>query len=95
MIKDKKLTVLGLVAAIVLSMAFISCSDSDDDPTSDVITLETPVYDNVSAKYEIRDNSSDISSIELTASGNYIIIYSNTSSYGKRAVAASYSEKNF
>lgn len=91
--KVKNWKLFGLVTTVALSMAFISCSDSDDDDVRDVITLETPVYENVSAKYVIEDNSSNISSIELTASGNYIIIYNNTSYYGAKTATVAYEKK--
>lgn len=49
--------------------AFSACSSDDDD-----YTFETPQYEEISAKYTATTNASAINSLELTASGNYIII---------------------
>ena len=57
----------------------VSCG-SDNDPDGgngglgDIPSLPTPEYENSSAKYEINPSNSPITSIELTASGDYIII---------------------
>ena len=75
-------TVKGILSCTVLALALTSLaacsSDDDDNPPADntenpTTTLETPQYESVSAKYNITSASSDIKSIELTASGNYII----------------------
>lgn len=56
-----------------------ACSSSDDEPENggeglgEVPALPTPEYESSSAKYEITQSSSSISSIELTASGEYIV----------------------
>ncbi len=65
-----------------------ACSSSDDEPENggeglgEVPALPTPEYESSSAKYEITQSSSSISSIELTASGEYII----ESAYSYRGV---------
>lgn len=55
--------------------AFVACGSDDDDDASvsGGNNLVTPQYESVSALYQITDDESDIQSIELTASGNYII----------------------
>lgn len=66
-----------LSIAICLTAGLLtSCSDDDNDDgsTQQEITLDTPEYESVSAKYNIA--SGGISSIELTASGNYVVTMS-------------------
>lgn len=53
-------------------LAFSACGSDDDS-----YTFETPQYENISAKYTATSNASSINSLELTASGNYIIIKNN------------------
>lgn len=72
--------ILG-VLLVASSISLSSCSDDDNDGGDQDITLETPAYEDVSAKYEITSGASGISSIELTASGNYIIISDNAPYY--------------
>lgn len=78
----------ALIFGVLLAssaMVLMSCSDDDDDKDggqdeggiTGEITLETPEYEDVSAKYEITSGAAGISSIELTASGNYIVVYEN------------------
>lgn len=52
-----------------------SCSSSDDNDGDG--KLETPQYAADAAKYEITDESSEVKSIELTESGQYIVIMNN------------------
>lgn len=65
----KCLGVAMLLAACLMS----SCSDDDEDTKPQDINLETPAYEDVSAKYDVTSGGGGISSIELTASGNYVI----------------------
>lgn len=58
---------------------FSSCSSDDDNETSEPINLETPAYESVSAKYNVTSGGDGISSIELTESGEYIVIFDNAS----------------
>lgn len=58
------------VALACVAMAACS-SDEDEDGSS---SLETPKYEAEAAKYTITDESCDYESIELTESGNYIIV---------------------
>lgn len=51
---------------------FSSCSSSDDNDGEG--QLDTPQYAADAAKYEITDESSEVKSIELTESGQYIVI---------------------
>ena len=59
-----------LMLSAFMGMQFVSCSSDDDENTD----LKTPLYESASAKYKITESSADIQSIELTASGNYIIV---------------------
>ena len=58
----------------IVSLGFFSCSSDDDDNQGGGTSLETPKYESVSALYEVTGNSGiDVKTIELTASGDYII----------------------
>lgn len=74
---------LMAMAVMALPFAFTSCSSDDDDNGGG--TLETPKYESEAAKYEITSSDAEYSSIELTASGNYIIV-KNPSTGGARAL---------
>ena len=67
---------------IFLATGFMSysCSDNDDDNNNgnNSPTLETPIFESISAKYEVI-NGDNIKSIELTESGNYVVILKNFS----------------
>ena len=65
------LGIVMMLSAGVLS----SCSDDDEGSVQPPTNLETPAYESVSAKYEITSGGNGIQSIELTASGNYIVTY--------------------
>ena len=61
-----------LTACITFTMP--SCTtEEDDNGITNKPKLEVPAYDAIAAKYEITDASSQFKSIELTASGNFII----------------------
>ena len=69
-----------MTTLLLASAGFTACSSSDGDNNngSDVSlnggeNLETPAYEDVSALYEVQDDMSKIRSVELTASGDYII----------------------
>lgn len=64
----------SLMLACLLSAGFSACSSDDNGG------LTTPAYESSAAKYDITTSSSPYSSIELTASGNYIIIESGVRS---------------
>lgn len=70
---------LVLPAVLCLGFAVTSCSD-DDDNGGGIPSLSTPEFENSSAKY-VMASGSPYSSIELTASGNYVIIADGASSY--------------
>ena len=77
----KKLKYFFLIALSMSMFVFSSCSKNDDEeekapetPTPEQSNFTTPTYENVSAKYEITNSSSQFKSFELTASGNYIIV---------------------
>lgn len=61
-----------------------SCSSSDDNDGDG--KLETPQYAADAAKYEITDESSEVKSIELTESGQYIVIMNNVGRNAKRSI---------
>ena len=67
--KQKKIFSYLLLA---ISLTLFTACNSENDEKDDI--LQTPTYENVSAKFEITDSHSGISSLELTASGNYIVI---------------------
>jgi hypothetical protein len=67
--KQKKIFSYLLLA---ISLTLFTACNGENDVKDDI--LQTPTYENVSAKFEITDSHSDISSLELTASGNYIVI---------------------
>lgn len=85
------LTAVVLMAATVATLT--ACSSDDEEggtggteqggPT----TLTKPQYDNESACYEITSSSSQLKSIELTGSGNYIIV--KKSAYSRQAYSFS------
>lgn len=68
---------------ICTAVGFASCSDDDEGGTGN-IDLPTPPYESVSGKYEITSASSPYESIELGASGNYIV----TRNYGGYSMTA-------
>ncbi len=59
-----------LLMAVLPALAFVSCGD--DEPSNP--TLSAPEFESYAAKYNITTAGSDISSIELTSSGNYIVV---------------------
>ena len=68
---------------VCTAIGFASCSDDNEGGTGN-IDLPTPPYESVSGKYEITSASSPYESIELGASGNYIV----TRSYGGYSMTA-------
>lgn len=81
-----KFNKIFLAIGTLAMMAFVaSCSsDNNDEPESgksDFSKLEKPQYADDGAKYKITTPGSDISSIELTESGRYIITRSWTTPY--------------
>lgn len=68
----KKYCKISFMALLtVLSVpCFLSCSGDDEE----VVNMNSPQYESVSGKYEITDSSSPYASIELGASGDYIVI---------------------
>ena len=67
-----------MVMALVAACALTACSNDDEgdgnnNPPTTPPTLDTPAYEASAAKYVVTDVNADIHSIELTASGNYII----------------------
>lgn len=79
----KKINMLFMALAMMFTAAgFTACSD--DDNGGGAPDLGTPQYEDVSGKYEITTSGSPYESIELGASGNYIV----TLNYGGGYYAA-------
>lgn len=68
MIREAK--VLAIMFATLACLTTASCSSDGEEESN----LETPKYDSEAAKFTITDASSSYKSIELTESGNYIIV---------------------
>ena len=64
-----KISFMALLTVLSVS-CFLSCSGDDEE----VVNMNPPQYESVSGKYEITDSSSPYASIELGASGDYIVI---------------------
>lgn len=80
---DKKcfLNFFAVMALAIASVGFVSCSSDDDNGGGGADTsldggkgLQTPAFESVSALYEVTSPDSPVRSIELTASGDYIIV---------------------
>ena len=72
---------LALFLALFTAMStLVSCKNSSDEPES----LSTPVYEQHAAKFEVTTPSSEYKSIELTSSGNYIIVLKGDVNYSPR-----------
>lgn len=71
MTMKKFLFALGMPFMLFGAVSLSSCSDSDGG--GDGGSLETPKYEVFAAKYDITTPNSNYESIELTASGNYIV----------------------
>lgn len=78
-----------LLLSIVAGLGFAMTSCSSDDDNGGAPALPTPAYEESSAKYDITSSGSAYRSIELTASGNYIVTTTSASSYSISAQAAS------
>lgn len=70
---------------LAFTLLLISCSKDEADSSN----LDTPKYESVSAKYEILSSQSPYKSIELGASGDYIVITSDYYSAMSRASSLS------
>lgn len=68
---------MAALLLMTVPTCFVACSSDNGEENT---TLETPQFETVSALYDVTSTDSDIKSIELTASGNYIIV-KNSSSY--------------
>lgn len=65
-------------ALAACTMTACSSDDDDDEGGSGAGNFDTPKYEDCAAKYVVNDDNSDYQSIELTASGNYIINLNET-----------------
>lgn len=78
-------TGLFLMTALLAGLTMFTSCKKEESYIAPVIyntSLTTPAYEDVSAKYVIQGNTGPYKSIELTASGNYVIV--------KRTSAPSY-----
>ena len=73
-----KIKFLSFALLLAICVGFVSCKGDKEGGFED---FDTPKYEEFSAKYVIETEGSDIESIELTASGNYIITKSYYSYY--------------
>lgn len=64
----------GTMLCAVAAFTFTACSSDDDGPS-----FQVPTYEAISAKYVASDSRAEIKSLELTASGNYIVIKGHNS----------------
>ena len=80
----KKIKLLAMAVAMMFTATcFTACGSDDDGEGIGNIDLPTPQYEQVSGKYEITQAGSPYESIELGASGNYVV----TRSYGGYSLA--------
>lgn len=83
-------SLLTLFVSATMCLSLSSCGDDDDEGGGSVTTsgnLETPNYANESARYDVTSSNTDILSIELTESGDYIVIKTNSyNTYSKSSV---------
>jgi hypothetical protein len=75
--KKNALIALGMLMLSVFSLTFTSCGDDDDEPV-----LTTPKYAENSVLYKI-NAASDISSVEFTEAGMYVITKKTSDSAAK------------
>lgn len=69
--------VMVFLCLCTMTIGFAACSDDDNNPTAP--NLGTPPYEAVSGKYNVTTPDSPYESIELGASGNYIVTLSGGS----------------
>jgi hypothetical protein len=65
---------------LVACLGITSCAE-DDGEDGIVVTLQDPPFEGISALYEVEFGTSDIKSVELTESGQYIITKNSASTY--------------
>ncbi|MBR5593836.1 MAG: hypothetical protein IKW46_07170 [Bacteroidaceae bacterium] len=87
--KQKKLFSYLLLA--ISFTLFTACTNEDEVQE---VSFSAPEYEDISAKYEITDSSSNINSLELTASGNYIVT-NNYYIYNSKAYRNTENNKEF
>ena len=75
---------IKLILLCLLCLGLSSCGSGSSNEDDDESSLITPAYENISGKYEI-SGSNTFSSIELSESGNYIIIKKISSTLAKQA----------
>ena len=86
-IMKKRLYLLLTAAAVLLCLpvSLTSCGSDDDDGVAGSTDLPTPQYEEVSGKYTVTSPGSPYESIELGASGNYIVTLSYGGGYNATA----------
>ncbi|HIZ00984.1 MAG TPA: DUF4595 domain-containing protein [Candidatus Bacteroides merdipullorum] len=75
--KKMNFFVMVFLCLCTMTIGFSACSDDDNNPTAP--NLGTPPYEAVSGKYNVTTPDSPYESIELGASGNYIVTLSGGS----------------
>ncbi len=70
----------AMYMAFAMLTAFTVAACSNDDEGEEQPSFDTPQYESVAAKYTITSDDSPYTSVELTASGNYIIQTRSTAS---------------
>lgn len=75
--KKMNFFVMLFLCLCTMTIGFAACSDDDNNPTAP--NLGTPPYEAVSGKYNVTTPDSPYESIELGASGNYIVTLSGGS----------------
>ena len=78
----KKNFIFTLILMLFATVGFMACSDDDE------ANLPTPSFEAVSGKYTITTDGSPYQSIELGASGNYIVTLAGAPSYASAVASA-------
>ena len=74
-------SLLTLFVSAIVCLSLVSCGDDDNDGGRAITpakNLDSPKYANESARYDVTSSDADISSIELTESGDYIVVNKNS-----------------
>ncbi len=73
--KKMNFFVMALLCLCTVAIGFTACSDDENPVTAP--DLGTPPFEAVSGKYDVTSDGSPYESIELGASGNYIVVLDN------------------
>jgi len=75
-------SILYAASMLCCACVFVSCDNNEPEASG---SIGTPEYEQYAAKYDITSAGSDIKSIELTSSGNYIVIKKSLYPYGAKS----------